>query len=168
MEARKAREEEEENFEDELAEKSKNQEERLREVLLKAIKNKQPSNENQAENQDGDNPDDIQDESPKRRQKRKVIEGLLEISGVAKKNKRTDNRIVSEDARSEGQESEITPAITPAPEIPMEIPEIPMEIPEIPMEIPEESKKAEEDQGSSTAPKSAPETGLEIAPENAP
>ena len=49
-----------ENFEDELAEKSKNQEERLREVLLKAIKNKQPSNENEAENEDGENPDDIQ------------------------------------------------------------------------------------------------------------
>ena len=53
--------------------------------MLKAIKNKPPSNENEAENEDGENPDDIQDESPKRRQKRKVIEELIEISGVAKK-----------------------------------------------------------------------------------
>lgn len=140
--------------------------------MLKAIKNKQPSNENEAENEDGENPDDIQDESPKRRQKRKVIEGLIEISGVAKKNKRTDNRVVSEEARSEGQESEIAPeittAITLAPEIPMEIPEIPLEIPEIPMEIPEESNKAEEDEVSNTAPKSAPETATETAPQTAP
>ena len=98
-------------------EKSTNQEQRLKEILIKAMNKKPKEN---AENENPENPDD----SPKSRQKRQVIENLIETSlqsgtGSAK---RTDSRVIS-DAASEVPESvEKNPSnrTSPQPEMAIE------------------------------------------------